>query len=266
MNPGQKVRIKTDPARVGVLTDRKLPIGRRVKLGVEFKEGGHEYILEGLLELAPDEESLNDLIQSGNFSGRQVLRNSITYRRLSGRLANVIYSMESTDTDFYPYQFKPVLNLLDSPSKGLLIADEVGLGKTIEAGLVWTELRSRLDANKLLVICPAMLREKWVRELRNRFGVQAQVADADELLTTLKQSEKAEISGFALVCSKDGLRPPRGFEDGDKADSPRGKLAQFFLDRKADDPLFDLVVVDEAHYMRNQESMTSKLETVNYSV
>ncbi len=259
MNPGQKVRIKTDPARVGVLTDRKQIIGRRVKLGVDFKEGGHEYILEGLLELVPDEESLNDLIQSGNFSGRQVLRNSITYRRLSGRLANVIYSMESTDTDFYPYQFKPVLSLLDSPSKGLLIADEVGLGKTIEAGLIWTELRSRLDANKLLVICPAMLREKWVRELRNRFGVQAQSADANELFETLKQSERAEINGFALVCSKDGLRPPRGFEDGDKADSLRGKLAQFFLDREADDPLFDLVIVDEAHYMRNQESMTSKL-------
>ena len=112
MNPGQKVRIKTDPARVGVLTDRKQVIGRRVQLGVEFIEGGHEYILDGLLELVPDEETLNDLIHSGNFSGRQVLRNSITYRRLSGRLANVIYSMESTDTDFYPYQFKPVLNLI----------------------------------------------------------------------------------------------------------------------------------------------------------
>ncbi len=261
MNPGQKVRIKTDPARAGVLTDRKQTIGRRVKFGVDFKEGGHEYILEGLLELVPDEESLNDLIQSGNFSGRQVLRNSITYRRLSGRLANVIYSMESTDTDFYPYQFKPVLNLLDSPSKGILIADEVGLGKTIEAGLIWTELRSRLDANKLLVICPAMLREKWVRELRNRFGVQSQIADANELLATIKQSLTGEINGFALVCSKDGLRPPRGFNDEneDTTATPRGKLAQFLSDREADDPLFDLVVVDEAHHMRNQESMTSKL-------
>jgi len=261
MNPGQKVRIKTNPARVGTLTDRRQSIGRRVKLGVDFKNGGHEYILVGQLELVPDEESLNDLIQSGNFSGREVLRNSITYRRLSGRLANVIYSMESTDTDFYPYQFKPVLNLLDSPSKGLLIADEVGLGKTIEAGLIWTELRSRLDANKLLVICPAMLREKWVRELRSRFGVQANISNANELLSTLQQSLAGEINGFALVCSKDGLRPPRGFDDGneDTTDSPRGKLAQFLSDCEADAPLFDLVIVDEAHYMRNRESMTSKL-------
>ena len=259
MKPGQRVRIKTDPARVGVLTERKQAIGRRVKLGVEFLDGAHEFVLEGLLEIVPDEEDRKDLVQSGRYSGRQVLRNSVTYHRLSGRLANVIYSMESTDTDFYPYQFKPVLNLLDSPSKGLLIADEVGLGKTIEAGLIWTELRSRHDANRLLVVCPAMLREKWVRELRKRFGVQARIADATELLETLEQSEKAELDGFALVCSKDGLRPPRGFEEENDLESPRARLAQFLLDHEADSPVFDLVVVDEAHYMRNQESMTSRL-------
>ena len=260
MNPGQKVRIITDPGREGVLSERKQVIGRRIKRGVQFPDG-HEYILEGLLELVPEGETLEDIIQSGKFSGRQVLRNSITYRRLSGRLANVIYSMESTDTDFYPYQFKPVLNLLDSPSKSLLIADEVGLGKTIEAGLIWTELRSRYDANKLLVICPAMLREKWKRELRNRFGVQAEMADANELLSTLRQSVRGEINGFALICSKDGLRPPRGFDDSDEdtSTSPRGALAKFLSDREADAPLFDLVIIDEAHYMRNQESMTSKL-------
>jgi superfamily II DNA or RNA helicase len=261
MQAGQKVRIKTDPSKVGILSDRSQKIGRRLKLGVEFQDGGHEYILEGLLELVPGDESLEDLIASGLYAGRQVLRNSLTYRRLSGRLANVIYSMESTNTDFYPYQFKPVLNLLDSPSKGLLIADEVGLGKTIEAGLIWTELRSRLDANKLLVICPAMLREKWVRELRNKFGVQAQMANALDLQNTLKQSISGEISGFALVCSKDGLRPPRGFEDVEEpsAGSPRSVLASLLADSASEDPLFDLVVVDEAHYLRNQETMTSKL-------
>ena len=78
----------------------------------------------------------------------------------SGRLANLIYSMETTNTDFYPYQFKPIINFLNSPGKGILIADEVGLGKTIEAGLIWTELRSRFDTRRLLVLCPAMLRNK----------------------------------------------------------------------------------------------------------
>ena len=66
----------------------------------------------------------------------------------------MVYSMEATETDFYAYQFKPFLKLLNSPTDGLLIADEVGLGKTIEAGLIWTELRARLESNRLLVICP----------------------------------------------------------------------------------------------------------------
>ena len=61
------------------------------------------------------------------------LRRNLTYTHLSGRLANLVYAMGITDTDFYPHQYRPLLTLLDSPTNGLLIADEVGLGKTIEA-------------------------------------------------------------------------------------------------------------------------------------
>ena len=260
MKPGQRVRFKTDPSRIGVLTDRTSRLGSRLKRGVQFDQGGHEYILEGSLELVPEEENLDARIKSGKYAGRKVLRNSITYRRLSGRLANLIYSMESTDTEFHSYQFKPVLNMLDSPAKGLLLADEVGLGKTIEAGLIWTELRSRLDARNLMVICPRALSEKWQQELKKRFGVPARLADARELLATLRQSINAEINEFALVCSKDALRPPREFKkDESKIDSARSEIAQFLSDHEADDPLFDLVIVDEAHHMRNPDSMTSKL-------
>ena len=62
----------------------------------------------------------------------------------------MIYSMEATNTDF-AFQFKPVVKLINSPSNAL-IADEVGLGKTIEAGLIWTELKARFDAKNLLVL------------------------------------------------------------------------------------------------------------------
>ena len=76
-----------------------------------------------------------------------ILRTVLIHIQLSGRLADMIYSMEATNTDFYAFQFKPVVKLINSPSNGLLIADEVGLGKTIEAGLIWTELKARFDAN-----------------------------------------------------------------------------------------------------------------------
>ena len=102
--------------------------------------------------------------------------------------------MEATNTDFYAYQFKPVVKILESPSNALLIADEVGLGKTIEAGLIWTELRSRFDMRRLLVLCPAALREKWCQELSNKIGVTAQICDAPEALSILQDEGSQAVS------------------------------------------------------------------------
>ena len=127
--------------------------------------------------------------------------------KIIGALGDVIYSMEATNTDFYAYQFKPVVKILESPTNSVLIADEVGLGKTIEAGLIWTELRSRFDMRRLLVICPAALREKWRYELSSKFRVMAQICDASETLNILRD-EEMQLRGFAIVASMQGLRPP----------------------------------------------------------
>src|SRR6185369_754733 len=103
----------------------------------------------------------------------------------------------------YAFQFKPVLKLLKSPTDALLIADEVGLGKTIEAGLIWTELRARLESNRLLVLCPKTLCEKWQMELDHRFGVDARIVNAAELVQLLTRSNGR---GFAAVASMQSLR------------------------------------------------------------
>ena len=170
----------------------------------------------------------------------------------------MFYSMEATNTDFLAYQFKPVLNLLDSPSDGILIADEVGLGKTIEAGLIWTELRAREDARKLLIVSPAVLREKWQLELKRRFGVRSDVVNADALLATLRGVERGEEHEFALIASMQGLRPSREWED-EEIDTASARLARYLEDAKSSAPLFDLIVIDEAHYLRNETSQTYQL-------
>lgn len=256
---GTNVRLKSDPGRQGVITGKTRPQAGILKYQVAFPEG-RSYFPDYELEVIEDDESdWEELLRSGRFGRVRDLRRNITHIHLSGRLANLVYSMDATNTDFYAYQYKPVLSFLDSPSRGLLIADEVGLGKTIEAGLIWTELRARYDARRLLVVCPAMLREKWKSELASRFGVDAESLDANELYDRLQVEKHSEPDGKGIVCSLQGLRPPSRGERKNGNDSPRAKLTDFLDQVAGEDPLFDLVIIDEAHYLRNPETQSAKL-------
>lgn len=261
MQAGQQVKLKSDPTRIGVLTGKSQTIGPIQRLQVHFPDGRLFYP-EKMLDLIEDIFASDDpleLLKQGNFKGIDHLRGALTHSRLSGRLANLIYSMGTTNTDFYPYQFKPVLNFLNSPSRGLLVADEVGLGKTIEAGLIWTEMKAREQARRLLVVCPAMLKPKWQDELLKRFGVRTLDCNAEELLRLLKQYEQGLLPSFAAVVSMQGLRPPKDWDDDEKTTSGTAKLARYLDSHAFESQLFDLVIVDEAHYLRNPESQTSKL-------
>ena len=257
MQVGWRVRLIANPSRVGVVVGEPKIRADKKKYQVQFPDGANWHS-ESQLEVVEDTMSdALELFEQGRLGRAIDLRSNLTYVRLNGRLANVIYSMETTNTDFYPYQFKPVLNFLDSPSNSILIADEVGLGKTIEAGLIWTELRSRFGAKRLMVICPAMLRDKWQIELENRFGIQAEILDATDTLKKLQQVKGAE---FAVIGSMQGLRPRRDWNDLDEpACGGSSDLGRFLEESAYQEPLIDLLIIDEAHYMRNQESMTSQL-------
>lgn len=260
MQPGDSVRIKANPSRVGILTNERSGPARRPRCLVDFS-GEQEWVLVNTLEKVQTKRvGPYELIQDGNFGGVSHLRGSITYQRLSGRLANLIYSLNVTNTKFFAYQFKPVLQYLDSPSNSLLIADEVGLGKTIEAGLIWTELKARQEARRLLVVCPAMLREKWRDELLYRFGVSAEIVDAQELHSRIVNVKNNPYESFALIASMQGLRPPSKWDNLESPSQTASALLARFLDENAgQESFFDLVIIDEAHYLRNRETKTHQL-------
>lgn len=261
MNPGTLVRIKSDPGRRGITTGKsRIKPDGRIFWQVSFPDGV-QYIPEKQMEqILAELDAPVDLLNQGKFGRARDLRGTITHIRLNGRLADLIYSMEITNTDFYSYQFKPVLTFLDSPSNGLLIADEVGLGKTIEAGLIWTELRSRYNSRNLVILCPAMLREKWRAELLFRFGIKGDIVDATGLKKMLLDNRNGLLDSFTAICSMQGLRPSKGW-DNDESPSQTGSahLARFLQENAHEDSLIDLLVVDEAHYMRNSETSTSRL-------
>ena len=164
---GSHVRLKNDPSRSGVvenISDR----GGRTTLSISFADGAKRIPFEQV-ELVPTKlEGAADLIQRGIVYPPKSLRKLISHVKLSGRLVDIFYSMENSNTTFFAHQFKPVIKMLNSPTDGLLVADEVGLGKTIEAGLVWTEIAARYQAKRLLVICPKVLCQKWQKELQNK--------------------------------------------------------------------------------------------------
>lgn len=254
--PGCHIRLKHDPGRIGIITGKT----RNYRWQVSFPEG-YQYIPEDQLEVVSHSgEDALDLFERGRFGDELDLRRIITHARLTGRLADVIYSMETTGTDFYAHQFKPVVKLMNSVSRGILIADEVGLGKTIEAGLIWTELRTRFDFRRLLVLCPAVLCEKWQRELKNRFGVDADIMNAKATLARLCGTY-GQDGNFAIIASLQGLRPKKGWSERgtNETGGAASQLARYLEDRSVDDPIIDLCVIDEAHYLRNRETMTSAL-------
>ncbi|MYA36319.1 MAG: DEAD/DEAH box helicase [Gammaproteobacteria bacterium] len=257
--PGMQIRLIHNPLRIGMLTDAK-PLVRKDRrlFQIRFPDIV-ERVCEDQLEPLP-EERMNplDLLAEEKLGTPKELRRTLTHVRLTGRLADIIYSMEATNTDFYAYQFKPVLKLLQTPTNGLLIADEVGLGKTIEAGLIWTELRSRFNLKRLLILCPAALREKWRDELVNKIGLSPIICDAKETLRILKD-DQAHARGFSIISSTQGLRPPRGWEDAEDKTSNAAELARFLQAMESEERIVDLLVIDEAHHMRNPEAQTNHL-------
>lgn len=152
---GTRVRVIGNEARTGKVTERPARESLGVpQMHVNFDDEAQSWVRSSTLEPVPATPDPYRDLRTGRIQGVGSLRRNLAHEKLNGRLANVIYSMETSETQFLAYQFKPVLKLLESPNNSLLIADEVGLGKTIEAGLIWTELRARIGARNLVVVCP----------------------------------------------------------------------------------------------------------------
>ena len=99
--------------------------------------------------------------------------------------------MNTGRIDFIPYQFRPVLKMLKSDEPRILIADSVGVGKTIEAGLIIKELEAQRQIESIIVICPKPLvaEEKWTQEME-RFDERFVSVNKQELLRILDETER----------------------------------------------------------------------------
>ena len=240
-DPGQIVEIKSTT--------------NRPRARVRFATGTRTIPLDQLELIPSTTETASERLRSGSFNNVRDLRRHLAHVRLSGRMSDMLYSLESTDTDFYAHQFKPVLKMLDSPTGHLMIADEVGLGKTIEAGLIWTELSVRLRYRRLLVVCPKVLCEKWRTELVTKFDLDARIMSPVDLQDALT-SATTQHRGFVGICGMQSIRPRR---PDDRRNRPADLLAHKIDELDPFDDRIDLLVIDEAHHMRNPGTQTHEL-------
>ena len=125
---------------------------------------------------------------------------------------------------------------------GVLIADEVGLGKTIEAGYILKELLARGLVKRVLVVCPANLKEKWRAEMQQRFGIEFRAITSDDIRSIRTDVTYGGWPSFFGIMSLEGLR--------------RDELQGILLETQIQ---FDLVIVDEAHHMRNPQTLSFQL-------
>src|SRR6266852_5265186 len=155
LKPNMKVRYTSRPNVVGWVVAIE---GRSARV-----------FTEGSIKLVPVEEleSVPSIVQMDPAAFRVAL----TRRRLEHPLTDQLLSYHASRTQLYYHQFLPVKKILESPDQRLLIADEVGTGKTIEAGLVWAELEARAPRGlqNVWVVCPKSLIGKWQEEMLQRF-------------------------------------------------------------------------------------------------
>ena len=156
-----------------------------------------------------------------------------------------LYSLHAARVNFVPYQFRPVLKFIRADRPRLLIADEVGVGKTIEAGLILRELQARKDVHSVLVICPKPLvaEYKWQIEMK-RFDEQFIHLDGPTLRHCMKEThlDGTWPEQYAKAILPFSLFDQELLAGSNGRKNKRGKIGLLDLNPP---PHFDLVIVDE---------------------
>jgi ERCC4-related helicase len=168
--------------------------------------------------------------------------NAVRWGAASSADVKAIQAPFRSGIDLEDYQLDPVARAIQMPRVNLLIADDVGLGKTIEAGLVAQELIIRHRARRILIVCPAALQVQWHDQMRDKFGLEFRIVDS-KMLHDLRRERGLHVNPWThfprLITSIDFLKRERPM-----------RLFSEILPAEGESPYprkFDLLILDEAH-------------------
>ncbi len=203
---------------------------------VVFESGLRKPVLESTLIPVTDYSDPFDCCAKGIYGSNSDFTCINTSYKIRNTSNNTISSLKASRTIFKAYQFKPLLKFLNSRNHRVLIADEVGLGKTIEAGHIMLELSARRELNNALIVCPNSLQEKWQDELREKFGFNFEIYTKKRLIYDIN--------------NKDGYI--RAIVNYEKIRSSRGGIFEALQNSYKK---FDFILCDEAHRLRNSDTL-----------
>ena len=148
-SPGQIVFLKSNPSTRGAVV-AVLPGDPENKINV-FVDGTVQSFFASQLQVEVQSKDDSPNLSCDEFHAY------LTALQIRTPALSTLYSLNSARVDFIPYQYRPVLKFIKSDRPRLLIADSVGVGKTIEAGLILRELQARAEIKSVLIVCPRPL-------------------------------------------------------------------------------------------------------------
>lgn len=161
--------------------------------------------------------------------------------------ASTIFALNSGKIKFIPFQFRPLTRMLNAEHPRILIADEVGVGKTIETGIILKEFEKRDSVKSAIIICPKDLTSKWRREMKTRFDEAFEVLTSDRLSYCFDEFEMEGAWPYECrkcIISLEMLRREENITR---------------LERMEDLAGFDMLIVDEAHHVINRNSKSHQI-------
>ena len=171
---------------------------------------------------------------SGPESGEKFRLKALAYALDSWN--QITGALDRLDVDPLPHQIDLVHRIMTSDEAHWLIADDVGLGKTIEVGLLLAAMKRRRQARRVLIVCPAGIVRQWQDEMRYKFNQEFLIYGDDFSVPYLSYWTRYEKVIVSIDRAKSDLHRPKFAESGD----------------------WDVIVVDEAHHLTRDESHTTQ--------
>jgi superfamily II DNA or RNA helicase len=189
-----------------------------------------------------DNASLPDLSGFDTPARLDAFLDAVRWGAASSADVRSLWAPFRSGVDIKDYQLDPLVRAIQMPRVNLLIADDVGFGKTVEAGLVLQEMLIRHRARRVLIVCPSALQIHWRDQMREKFGLEFRIVDSD-LLKQLRRERGLHVNPWShfprLITSIDFV----------KRDRPM-RLLRELLPAKGESVYprhIDMLIVDEAH-------------------